>query len=151
MQWRLAGCCKLDLLSEGDLMFEKVRPMIVRKIGWVMVVALCLSVLTGRALSTEKTTIDRTKPVVHIYPEKLSSKDKLHDGPDGKIIEIDAETTLIWVDLLPAARFAHDTEYLLVTAKGTKIIKGQWWPVLNGKPLMRGDERNQLDDLIIKR
>jgi len=74
---------------------------------------------------------------VYTYPEKLTSNDKLTDGEKGTAIEIKEDTKLLWVDLMPDARFAHDTEYVLISASGTKVVKGQWWPVLNGKPLFR--------------
>ena len=61
------------------------------------------------------------RAVVHVYPEKLTAKDTLVDGPSGKRIEIGGETTLIWVDLAPDARYAHDTEYVLITARGTQV------------------------------
>ena len=73
---------------------------------------------------------------VFIQMEKLTDKDKLSDGP-GRAIDLQSETTLIWVDLMPSARFAHPTEYVLISTKGTRVIKGSWWPVLNGKPLFR--------------
>jgi hypothetical protein len=132
-------------------MIGVVRPRIGWTISWALMIGLCWSVVGGRALSTEKNKVDSSKPAVHVYSETLTAKDNLQDGPDGKAIAITSETKLIWVDLAPWARFAHDTEYLLITSEGTTIIKGQWWPVLNGKAIMRGDERNRLDDLIIKR
>jgi hypothetical protein len=45
---------------------------------------------------------------------------------------------LLWLDLEPAARYAHDTQYILIAGKDTRVVKGQWWPVLNGKWLFRG-------------
>lgn len=74
---------------------------------------------------------------VFTYAEKLTSKDKLTDGEKGTAIEIKEDTVLIWVDLMPDARFSHPTEYVLISASGTKVVKGDWWPVLNGKPLFR--------------
>ena len=77
------------------------------------------------------------KVKVFVHPEKLTANDKLTDGESGKAIEIKSETTFIWVDLMPDARFSHPTEYLLVSADGTRVVKGTWWPILNGKPLFR--------------
>ena len=54
------------------------------------------------------------------------------------------EATLVWVDLAPDARYAHDTEYLLITPRGTSVSKGQWWPVLNGKPILRGEKPSEV-------
>ena len=42
------------------------------------------------------------------------------------------------VDLMPEANFAHPTLYLLISPAGTRVEKGQWWPVLNGQPVFRG-------------
>src|SRR5438270_7335465 len=83
------------------------------------------------------------KSVVHIYPHKLTAQDKLVDGLSAKTIEITAETTLIWIDRAPGARYAHDTEYVLISPGETRVIKGQWWPTLNGKDILRGDTAEQ--------
>ena len=80
------------------------------------------------------------KTAVFVYPHKLTSKDKLlADGKNGKAIPIKSNSTLIWVDLQPGARFAHPTEFLLISGEGTQVIKGTWWPILNGKDLFRGE------------
>lgn len=76
---------------------------------------------------------------VFTHPGKLTSKDKLTDGESNTLIEIKEETVLVWVDLKPDARFAHPAEYVLISASGTRVVKGEWWPVLNGKPLFRGE------------
>jgi hypothetical protein len=72
---------------------------------------------------------------VFVHPEKLTAKDKLTDR--GSAIEIKSETTLVWIDLSPGARFAHATKYVLISADGTRVVDGTWWPVLNGKDLFR--------------
>ena len=80
----------------------------------------------------------RPKAQVYVYPEKLTAKDKLSFGPgnDQKgLIPIKGETTLIYVDLAPDARFAHPTQCILISADGTRVIEGRWWLVLNGKSL----------------
>lgn len=109
---------------------------------------LCLLCLAGQQLIAQGTKDGKdekekdAKPAkanVFTYPEKLTARDKLVDGPAEKAseIEIKSETTLIWVDLAPDYRFAHATEYVLITAQGARVVKGSWWPVLNGKPLFR--------------
>jgi hypothetical protein len=78
----------------------------------------------------------------------LTPGDKLSFGPDAerkKLIPIKGETTLIYVDLAPDARFAHPTHCVLVSAEGTRVIQGDWWLVLNGKPLFREDKISQVD------
>jgi hypothetical protein len=83
---------------------------------------------------------------VFVYPVRLTGKDKLKDGNDGKVMEIKSETMLVWVDLMPDARFAHDTEYVLVSAEGSRVVKGQWRPVLNGKELFhQSTQPSQVD------
>src|SRR5262249_2601859 len=47
------------------------------------------------------------------------------------------ESTLVYVDLAPDARFAHPTQCILISAGGARVIDGNWWLVLNGKPLFR--------------
>lgn len=74
---------------------------------------------------------------VFVYPEKLTAKDALSFGEKGERIEIQGETTLVWVDLAPGARYGHPTECVLISAAGTRVVKGDWWLVLNGKPLFR--------------
>ncbi len=82
---------------------------------------------------------DKAKPEpaaqVFIHPEKLSAKDKLSDSHSA--IEIKSETTLIWIDLVPGARFSHSTKYVLISADGVRVVDGTWWPILNGKDLFR--------------
>jgi hypothetical protein len=117
--------------------------------GGIVVVALTIVVLFSARLARSAADIKGTdKPlldvphraVVHVYGEKLVAGDKLTDGPDGRPIRIMGEATLVWVDLAPDARYAHETEYLLITPRGTSVSKGQWWPVLNGKPILRGEK-----------
>ena len=82
---------------------------------------------------------------VFVHPEKLTAEDRLVDGGSGNEIEITGETTLIWVDLMPGARFAHPTEYILISAEGTRVVKGNWWPELNGKALFRDGKTQEID------
>ncbi len=74
---------------------------------------------------------------VYVYAEKLTAKDKLSFGPDAKPIPIKGESTLVYVDLMPDARFAHPTQCVLISTDGAKVLEGDWWLVLNGKPLFR--------------
>jgi hypothetical protein len=100
-------------------------------------VSICLVCFVGQHLAAdeEKETVP-PKANVFVYPDKLTEKDRLTDGP-GRTIDIRSETTLIWVDLAPDYRFAHPTEYVLISTGGTRVVKGHWWPVLNGKALFR--------------
>lgn len=74
---------------------------------------------------------------VFVHPEKLTAKDVLSFGETGERIEIKGETTLVWVDLSPGARYGHPTECVLISTAGTRVVKGDWWLVLNGKALFR--------------
>jgi hypothetical protein len=106
---------------------------------------LCLAavaVLFGFATAAdEKKEAPPKAANVFTHAEKLTSQDKLTDGEKGAAIEIKEDTVLVWVDLMPGARFSHPTEYVLVSASGTRVVKGDWWPVLNGKPLFRGESK----------
>jgi hypothetical protein len=93
--------------------------------------------LTGLPADDKKESPPTTANVF-THPTKLTTKDTLTDGEKGTAIEITGDTVLIWVDLMPDARYSHPTEYVLISAAGTKVVKGEWWPVLNGMPLFRG-------------
>ncbi len=88
----------------------------------------------------EPEAVEKTA-ALHSYPYELNKGDKLSDGP-GKSFDINEPTLLIWVDLQPGRRFAHNTRYVLVTATGMRSEQGQWWPVLNSKPLRFLADRN---------
>lgn len=84
---------------------------------------------------------DRVPPAsrakIFVHPERLTAADRLVDGPSGPAIEIRSETVLVWIDRMPDARYAHPTEYVLISAEGTRVVKGDWWPVVNDRPLFR--------------
>src|SRR4051794_38830881 len=129
-----------------DVAFPRFRLSRTRACVVLVTVGLLIVVATGRpawsaddAKEADQGTEVPRKAVVHAYPHKLTPRDKLTDGPNGRVIEITAETTLIWVDLHPDARYAHDTQYVLISPRGTRVVDGQWWPVLNGKPVLRGE------------
>jgi hypothetical protein len=104
----------------------------------VALASIGLVCLAGHHLPAQREKDTRPpKTNVFVYPEKLTEKDKLVDGPSGRVIEIKSETTLIWVDLAPDYRFAHPTEYVLISTAGARVVRGHWWPVLNGKALFR--------------
>ena len=75
---------------------------------------------------------------VHVYPVPLKATDTLVDGPGGKCIETEANSILVWADLMPSARFAHPTQYVLIAGRKAKVTPGQWWPVLNGQKILYG-------------
>jgi hypothetical protein len=74
---------------------------------------------------------------IYIRPQKLTPEDTLTDGGNRQV-EITGNTLLVWVDLMPSAKFAHPTLYVLISAKGTRVEKGEWWPVLNGEKILYG-------------
>jgi hypothetical protein len=51
--------------------------------------------------------------------------------------DLDDPTWLVWIDLQPYARYAHETLFVLVDAiNGSYVIHEEmWWPVLNGESL----------------
>lgn len=93
-----------------------------------------------------KPPLEEPRPVVRIFQHHatLKAADKLQDGDNGPAIVLDGETTLIWIDRMPEARYAHPTEYVLISGKGTRVVKGDWWPVLNGRPLFRDEQKFQI-------
>lgn len=110
---------------------------------WAVMAMLAVAVLALQTSSPRADDPDKSpssKAKVYIYPEKLTAKDKLSFGPSEeqkKTISIKGETTLIYVDLMPDARFAHPTQCILISTDGAKVYKGDWWLILNGKPLFR--------------
>lgn len=96
-----------------------------------------------------KKAYPRDPAKVFVYSVPLTEADKLTDGDGGEAIAIKEETTLVWVDLYPNARYSHPTQYLLISPSGTRVIDGSWWPVLNGKPLFR-DARTASADVPAK-
>ena len=92
---------------------------------------------TSGSPAQDKKDAPPTGAHVFVHPEKLTAKDVLSFGEKGERIEIKGETTLVYVDLAPDARFAHPTECVLISTEGTKVVKGTWWLALNGKPLFR--------------
>jgi hypothetical protein len=86
-----------------------------------------------------KRSIDE-KVVVHVYPHELTSQDRLTDGPLEKLYQIDDNCLLIWVDLLPDAFFAHPTAYILISKQNIRVEHGNWWPELNGKRILYGQQ-----------
>jgi hypothetical protein len=116
---------------------RRIRP------AFTLLVA-CLALAAQRALPADDVKPAARRANAHVHPEPLKPGDVLIDGPRGKRIEITSPTTLIWVDLAPDARFAHDTEYVLITPQGTRVVKGQWWPNLNGKDILRGEKDSRV-------
>lgn len=107
--------------------------------GALAVAAAVLSALAvcGSSLRAQERAGPPAGAQVFVYPEKLTPKDRLAFAQKGLPIKITGETTLVWVDLAPGARFAHPTECVLISAEGTRVVKGDWWLVLNGKDLFR--------------
>lgn len=106
------------------------------------IVALPLRGAAPLAAEQDKAPPSR-KAKVYLYPRKLTPKDRLSFGPGKEqieIIPIKGETTLIYVDLDPGARFAHGTQCILISTEGARVIKGSWWMILNGEELFREDK-----------
>ena len=113
---------------------------------WTVLLCVCnLSVNTPSSEAQEPDIARTKKAQVFVHSEILTDRDRLGDGATKTPIEIKGETTLIWVDLMPEARFAHPTEYILISGEGTRIVKGQWWPHLNGKDLFRDGKPSKVE------
>ncbi len=80
------------------------------------------------------------KIIIHVYPHELISQDRLADGPAEKLFRIDDTCLLVWVDLLPEAYFAHPTAYLLISRESIRVKHGNWWPILNDKKVLYGEQ-----------
>jgi hypothetical protein len=76
---------------------------------------------------------------VHFYPHALSPQDSLQDGPFGKYLDIHEDTFLVWVDLFPGMFFTHETAYIFISKGDIQIVRGDWWPVLNGKSILHNE------------
>src|SRR6266545_3348017 len=111
-------------------------------------VFLAVSLAAAATITTARNDQGPTaKARVYVYPNKLTAADKLSFGPgteQNKTIPIKGETTLIYVDLSPDARFAHPTQCILISPDGARVIPGDWWLVLNGKPLFRDGKASQV-------
>lgn len=106
---------------------------------WLIVLAL--TVLAPCALSAKEPVAAKRvggKTDVYAYSHALNAEDTLTDGPRGRAFELTSDTMLLWVDLRPGGRFAHRTAYVFISPDGTRIEKGNWWPVLNGRPILYG-------------
>lgn len=96
---------------------------------------LAVFVVCGCCCSTSLLYADQH---VYAYPVPLKAGDQLRDGPEGDSIACKEGTTFLWVDLLPEAKFAHPTLYVLMSGGEAKSFKGQWWPELNGERVLYG-------------
>ncbi len=77
---------------------------------------------------------------IHFYPHSLSPQDSLRDGSHGKIFYIQEDTFFIWVDLFPGMFFVHETAYIFITKENVRIERGSWWPELNGRTILYGQQ-----------
>ncbi len=77
---------------------------------------------------------------IHVYPHELTSQDRLVDGPREQLFKIDDNCLLVWVDLLPDAFFSHPTTYILISRERIQAEYGNWWPILNGRRILYGQQ-----------
>jgi hypothetical protein len=77
---------------------------------------------------------------IHVYPHELTSLDRLTDGPTEQVFRIDDNCLLIWIDLLPDAYYVHPTAYVLISKESIRVEHGNWWPTLNGKRILYGQQ-----------
>jgi hypothetical protein len=106
--------------------------------------AAAFALLFCSTLVSAETALGGPDPVqdrdieVYVYPHVLTPDDRLTDGRWGWPIPIKDNSLLVWVDMQPLADFAHHTEYVLISGE-TTVFRGQWTPVLNGKPILYGE------------
>jgi len=97
--------------------------------------------ITSPYLITPQSAIPEARVDVHFYPYVFNSRDLLTDGPaPGRALKIPGNTLLVWVDRQPFFRFAHKTAYVLISQEGIRIEDGEWWPELNGRKILYGDQ-----------
>lgn len=95
----------------------------------------------GHARRLPRSTEARPGDVaVYAHAHLLGPGDRLQDGPDGTVLDLEGQTLLIWVDKEPQSRFVHPTAYVLVSGDGVRVADGQWWPVLNGHRILFGKQ-----------
>ena len=80
------------------------------------------------------------KIAIHVYPHVLTPRDKLTDGPLEESFKIHNNSQLIWIDFLPGAFFAHPTAYILISSENIRTEQGYFWPELNGKRILYGQQ-----------
>ena len=103
--------------------------------NFVFLVSL-VAQLPTRERNLQRSSVQHVQ--VYLYPHHLASDDALTDGDTEKLIRLEENTLLIWVDLEPELRFTHTTAYVLISPEGTRVEKGSWWPVLNGRKILHG-------------
>jgi hypothetical protein len=116
-----------------------VMLILVASTGWTLTSAEVASTLQGDIPGLgSAAAVEPGAVVVYAYSQVLDRDDLLQDGPDGLEIAIADASVLLWVDKMPQAFFAHPTAYILVSTSGTRVVEGQWWPVLNGRRILYG-------------
>lgn len=73
-------------------------------------------------------------PRLQFLPRVFEAGEKLADGE--REIAIEEPSLVAWIDLLPNAKFAHPTRYVIIGAREVRVIDGQWWPTLAGRPVL---------------
>ena len=107
----------------------------------LLLIVLAVFVVAPLAMAEEETVAVRQvtdKVDVYAYSHVLNAEDKLTDGPRGRAFKLASDTMLLWVDLMPGGRFAHPTVYIFISPRGTRVERGQWWPVLYGSTILYG-------------
>jgi len=80
--------------------------------------------------------------LVYFYPLELKYGDVVADGHSGTeafLYNIEGDTLLIWIDLMPALFFTHPTCYVFICGNSEEPVvvkKGGWWPYLNGQGIL---------------
>jgi len=113
-------------------------------VATVIVAAVSPNGLHAQQQKPEKT--DSKQAQIFVYPDLLTSQDTLLvHGKSSKPIALKSNTRLVWVDRQPGFRFGHSTEFILISEDGTQVVKGSWWPILNGKDLFRDGKKHKVD------
>ena len=94
----------------------------------------------GHARRLPRSTEARPGDVaVYVHAHLLGPGDRLQDGPDGTVLELENQTLLFWVAKAPQSRFGPPTAYVLVAGAGLSALaaEGKVEPALGADALAR--------------
>lgn len=73
-------------------------------------------------------------PRLQFLPRALAPGETLIDGETK--IPIEEPSLVAWIDLQPRAKYAHPTRYVIIGEREVRVVDGQWWPTLSGRPVL---------------
>lgn len=73
-------------------------------------------------------------PRLQFLPRMFEAGETLRDGE--REIAIEEPSLVAWIDLQPRAKLAHPTRYVIIGAREVRVLDGEWWPTLAGRPVL---------------